>query len=337
MDCLSGYIGIRGCSDSEPASGLYLDDLQGISIKSIDKIANAEQITYKGVFTDIERRALRRFESLITNWLSLKYQIKRVSQSGNLGLTIQGDATAAAADYRGYWVLLSELDDYVKSPLHVYHQQTHSLYLTQAQSATIKVFDVTGISSNSIELNQLDSTTFNGVVGWNTIQVNTDYKPTLGIAVVYDATNITSQGHEIPQGCYDYCGCLDDCYGCEAKVEGIRTNDLTPETVTRGTDTYGLSGIFSVGCKFDQFICDNRQAFATSLWFLYGHEYFNERLYSDRLNRYGILDREIAKEARDEMWKAFNEELQIILEGIDIKEDCCVSCNAQVKQMEAVL
>lgn len=337
MDCLSGYIGIRGCSDSVPASGLYLDDLQGISVKALDKIANAEQITYKGVYNDIERRALRRFESIVTSWLSLKYQIKRVSQSGNLGLTIQGDATANAADYRGYWVLLSDMDDYVKSPLHVYHQQTISLYLTSAVNTTVRIFDIVGLEGDVPELNQLDSFSVTGAVGWNTIQVNEDYKPTLGIMVVYDATNITSQGHEIPQGCYDYCSCVCDCYGCEAKIEGIRTNDLTPETVSRGTNTYGLSGIFSVGCKFDQFICDNRQAFATSLWFLYGHEYWNERLYSDRLNRYGVIDREIAKEARDDMWKVFNEELQIVLEGIELNEDCCVSCNAQAKQVEAVL
>lgn len=337
MDCLNGYIGIRGCSDSEPASGLYLEDLQGISIKSLDKIANSDQITYKGVFDDIERRALRRFESIVTNWLSLKYQIKRVSQSGNLGLTIEGSATASGADYRGYWVLLSEDDDYVKSNLHVYHQQSISLYLTQAVNTTVKILDITGIQSTTVELNQLDSFSVTGTVGWNTIAVNEDYKPTLGIAVLYDATNVTSQGHEVPEVCYDYCGCLDLCYGCEAKIEGIRTDDLTPSTVTRGTNTYGLSGVFSVGCKFDQFICDNRQAFARALWLCYGYEYWNERLYSERLNRYGVIDREIAKEARDEVWKDFNEELQIVLEGIELKEDCCVSCNAQVKAVEAIL
>ena len=43
MNCLTDYIGLRGCTDSDPISGLYINDLAGISLKSIDAIADNEQ------------------------------------------------------------------------------------------------------------------------------------------------------------------------------------------------------------------------------------------------------------------------------------------------------
>lgn len=61
MDCLLNYIGIRGCGEEAPASNQYINTLPGISLESLDKIADSEQITYKGVWEDVQAEASTRF------------------------------------------------------------------------------------------------------------------------------------------------------------------------------------------------------------------------------------------------------------------------------------
>lgn len=61
MECLINYIGIRACGNNTPESGLYINSLPGISLESIDKIADSEQITYIGVWNDVQTEASQRF------------------------------------------------------------------------------------------------------------------------------------------------------------------------------------------------------------------------------------------------------------------------------------
>lgn len=64
IDCLQDYIGLQVCADQPvPPSGMYINTLPGISLESIDKIANADQITYIGVWQDVQREAAIRFKS----------------------------------------------------------------------------------------------------------------------------------------------------------------------------------------------------------------------------------------------------------------------------------
>ncbi len=79
MDCLKNYIGIRGCdapaytwdantdSDDDPEtnptspSGLYINDLPGLSLKQIDKLANEEQITWYQLWDSVQDSTIKKF------------------------------------------------------------------------------------------------------------------------------------------------------------------------------------------------------------------------------------------------------------------------------------
>lgn len=64
MDCLLDYIGFTNCSDEDaPPSGMYINTLPGISLESVDKIANSEQVTYKQVWDDAQAEAAIRFKT----------------------------------------------------------------------------------------------------------------------------------------------------------------------------------------------------------------------------------------------------------------------------------
>lgn len=63
LDCLTGYIGLKACpNQEEPESGIWINSLPGISLESVDKIADSEQVTYAGVWNDVQTEAAIRFK-----------------------------------------------------------------------------------------------------------------------------------------------------------------------------------------------------------------------------------------------------------------------------------
>lgn len=62
MECLINYIGFFNCpGQDEPASGMYINTLPGITLESIDKVATSEQVTYLQVWADAQKEASIRF------------------------------------------------------------------------------------------------------------------------------------------------------------------------------------------------------------------------------------------------------------------------------------
>lgn len=61
IDCFIDSIGLQACEGTAPTSGLYLNSLPGLSIEAIDNIADSEQVTYLGVYADVQANALAQF------------------------------------------------------------------------------------------------------------------------------------------------------------------------------------------------------------------------------------------------------------------------------------
>ncbi len=80
MECFIDYIGLsyceRGVYDT-PASGIYLNSLPGISIENIDKIADSEQVTYLGVWADVQSFALAQFKLDVMTEMKKCYQLNK--------------------------------------------------------------------------------------------------------------------------------------------------------------------------------------------------------------------------------------------------------------------
>lgn len=80
MECFLDHIGLSYCTRGvydTPSSGIYLNSLPGISIESIDKIADSEQVTYLGVWRDVQEFALAQFKLDVMNELHKCYQLNR--------------------------------------------------------------------------------------------------------------------------------------------------------------------------------------------------------------------------------------------------------------------
>lgn len=73
MDCYIDLVGVKGCGEM-PAGG-WINTLPGISLESIDSIADSEQITWKGVWDDIQKEASVQFKLDVISKINECYDI----------------------------------------------------------------------------------------------------------------------------------------------------------------------------------------------------------------------------------------------------------------------
>lgn len=79
LSCFVDYIGLSYCAGiyEQPASGIYLNSLPGISIQSIDAIADDEQLTYLGVWEDVQSSAAAQFRIDVISELNKCFKLDR--------------------------------------------------------------------------------------------------------------------------------------------------------------------------------------------------------------------------------------------------------------------
>jgi hypothetical protein len=77
MDCFIDYIGLSACAGAyeAPASGIYVNSLPGLSLESIDKVANQEQLNYLGVWNDAQTNAVQQFKVDVMAEIQKCYQL----------------------------------------------------------------------------------------------------------------------------------------------------------------------------------------------------------------------------------------------------------------------
>lgn len=77
INCFIDSIGLQQCADVEPPSGLYLSSLPGLTVEAIDHIADSEQVTYLGVYADVQKLAMLKFASSIKSEIGKCYKLNK--------------------------------------------------------------------------------------------------------------------------------------------------------------------------------------------------------------------------------------------------------------------
>jgi hypothetical protein len=327
MNCLKNFIGILGCNSSDPESGIYINSLPGISLKQMDQIANEDKITYSGVWDDVQERAARRFETKVKAELSKRFKISTIQQTFDLTKNLQTTTTANSAKYRGFFIDLDRFisdNNYVVSNFQRIYVQQLFLYLTGAVNTTVKIFD-------AVKGTQLKSVSVTGASGWNTVNINESYTARK-LFIAYDATSITGTDNLIEVD-FPCCDCTLDVQGAQSDISStIRESDLT-----KGTNGYGLTGVFSSQCTYDSLVCNNKNVFSSAWWYLLGSEVMSEVIYTNRLSQYTTIGAQKAKDLRKEFEEIFMDELESSVMGVNVNAyDCCLECNEQVLIKESL-
>jgi len=342
MKCLKDFIGINYCGNTIiPDSKTYINSLPGVELQNIDKIANAEQIDFIGVWNEIQERGLNRFKTDIISEFGKRYRLRQIQQSVNLGKKINTSfITPASTQWRGFTIEFNyETDTLVKSTMqHIYIQELN-LYLSTAINTTLKIFD--------LDLGEeLYTHSLTGIQGWNRIKLFQGFDARR-IFVCYDATLIDSVKFDIDNFYLDNFSFYDNYYysfwnniQTTSRMMGAHSTGL-PITVTQvkqAHDTFGLSAIWSVKCSYNSIICANKEYFTQALLYCLGSELMTERINSPRINRWTTIDKPKAQELRkffEVRYKGgmydeteYTGELINAIYGINLNQyDSCLECD----------
>lgn len=312
--CLDNFIGIRGLkNDVTPESGLYINDLQSVSIKLLANLATEEQKNFKGVYNEITTRALNEFEADVMNKAQKFFKTNVVLENNKSGYYPEPYETeAASAFYKGVSI---ELRDNISKYLSVYIN-TAQIYLDSAGTKEIRIY-------NTLDGKILHSITFEGSVGMNRVAINKSiltYGQNTNLFVCYDGTatasiktdNIGDSSVAIVQGAK-----------CSTGSSVIDANlDFTG-------DSAGLVVDYNIKCDLSEFICSNRDAFKFALWYKYGSAIMFDRLDSDRLNKFTLNKTAAEKKELYNFYETkYDESVESVIKSLNTSQDpYCFACN----------
>lgn len=357
MECLRGYIGIKHCGFAPSDSGEYINSYPGIEFAMIDKIANADQVDYAGVWADIEQRAIKKFRIDVLGNISGfndRYRLRQITQNVDLGkdLTV-GTTQAPSANKSGMVIeLKGPSDQAICSNMQSLYVQSIQFYMVNYGNATITVRDA---DQGTV----LDTYVITGVYpGWIPWKIDKQYDDVARISITVDTTAITTayldlsafglqnfgQGNQFSNTYGWNESGLWFNYGCTgtAQVRGVKF-DANYANPVFGVNTFGLSAVFAVKCTYNNVVCKNKRHFLNAWGLCLCIELLTERIYSSRINNWTTVDLKKATQLRSEMEIEYRGgqkqddtikeegELKRACSGIDLDlSDCCIEVDAPI-------
>jgi hypothetical protein len=343
---LTNYIGLQNCNirypnadssgNGSPESGLYINQLPGMSTELADKIASSEEINFKGVWDKVQANAIMRFKDDVINKLfdsvkfnSIIYQTRKLLKS-QVNQLIQVDRSPI---YTGIYqqVPESKYAEYKLNGVYVYSYQT--------VSTTFKVWDVNDgviLYTKAIDL----------VPGLNYISISQTFELKYRILELFmgvDTTNFDSI-----QTLNDYYYWYTSDWACAAQstfgygaVRGVfmfypSTYDpnlpFQFSNIVRTGLGRGITVDAEIRCSIDQFLSDNREFLKSSFLYLLGSEMLFHKLASPRLNFYTASNLEQTAYTREEFERRYKSQLSRTLDAIPLEgEGICFSCEETFK------
>jgi len=324
MNCLSGLVGLRGCSQGTPGSGLYVNSLPGIPMDMLDKIANSDQDTISGLWSDTQIVAQEQLLTDFTILMSDKVQLNSIARSFQLPTAISGNAPSGAFD-NGFTLDFGY--DHPVSRLMKVGVDKIGFYMNAVAAGE---FDIKIVDYDTSE--ELWSLTVNTVAdpltqGWNYFDVLESFW-CKHLKFYYVANSQASKQILLNESLnyqFSSCYCTCSCNDCPGRIRGISNGTFSDNY------SYGLTAAISFECSFESVICNNRKKFSRPYWYLLGHTIMAQTLSTNRFNRYTTTDRKIIAGLRDDYFKDYSDAMKVITNGITMNDDdYCLTCDAPI-------
>lgn len=311
MECLIDTISpFNGCGGPVPISGMYLNQLPGIEFANIDGIANADQVVWSGLWNDIQATAAITFRDDVIAEFGKRYQLRQITQSVDLGQQIDITNLTAPVTNVTNGILMETMQANQQcacSNMLQLYVQSVNFYWSGTNGTPSFTIDFQDADLNTVEYT---ITVANAVPGWNNVWIDRSFAARRLYMLVsgnfdnYVQLNIADfnldnfGGYTWGRGngnwiWFNYGGC-----GCQSRIQGITYDSVTLQN-TPGSNTYGLSAIFTTKCTWDGIVCQNKRHFFSSWQHCLAIEYLNYRIHSSRLNRWTTTDLAQAVKLRD--------------------------------------
>lgn len=309
MDCLKGFFSLsKGCSTVAPTSGLYVDMLEGVSLKSLSNIVGADKLTAQHL---VDEKTVLVGELLKAgpNRFLLEDAVEHSVDSmicKDWGTTYVEGST----DERGLRIekkrarLTSLLIEriYFKS-----HTTVEDLEITISDGVKEEVFTINAEADEEIVIEANFSTRNTSV---DIVYTSEDVEPYAGSICPYN--NFVES----------------DCHGCTgSKSLKIRTIEAAEKLV----QYRGIKVDASVICDREKMVCLIAEHQKMAFLYLVGSEIMKEWASTDRLNFLAVSSKEYAQNKAVE-WEAkanqiFYDNAQGIKKYLEGHQRECFICN----------
>ncbi len=317
MGCLTDYIGIRWCgATGSVPSNLYINDLPGISIKQISSITDEEHTTFLSLWNTIQARAENRFALDVRESMNAKYRLNSLSQGVNLGKTSDLTPIIVATGESNYYdITLTDNTEFSPSPLMQLGVQSVSWYCGDAGDiGEVLNLTITDVNTSQV-LHTQELTIVN--IGWNDFEVGQSFVPststpqplTVRIDISPDASDLTTVEMDLPNSVQ-----FNSC--CMGRIEGTAS---------------GITTTFNIACSWAGLICQNKNLFSRSFWYLCGIEFLTELIYSSVLTGWTTINLQKAKDLRVEYEVEYQKSLSQVAGGMNLDCDCCLDCGGGIQ------
>lgn len=332
MGCFDNLIGIKSqCGTvTDPSSGLWIDQLHGISVQNADATISQDYET--GIQLIEDKIALA--QKMVSNEVYQKIQgkISAVPFIENDSVGHYDDnlpvLAADAGYYRGiqYKIEGSQYTEAFISSVR-FQPQVAGTY-------DVKVIDL--ISGLVLDTKQI-VTTSNNEIG--EAYLNKSYllnKGRLNLFIGVESTATYKTGlHSTYKGCSN-CGGWPKYTNKYATIRGAKlptSGSFIDSNLSSLNNTAGLSITYTLGCSMDAFLCSISNRMAFPILYKTGELILAEMMYSKRLNSVISLYGKEHAELRAEYDNEYNKSLYALLENMKLPNDICFRCNPRIKHV----
>lgn len=317
--CFDNLVGIRGCTTVQPRSGLYINDLEGISIKTSALIAEAEKGSGRLM---LEEKIL---------FAAQLMQVELAHQFARVGVyrlnSVIGSLKVGYRDYR------KDPNPAGYTPEGIIIDRVSTERFANLWINAIEVYPLETASGVELNIdNGHETTTYTfDVVANQPKRVNIDYNTTEErVTLLLDQTVQWSYTHMFDPSIGGRRGCRN-CPGGGAKSEDYLRN-LYVYSTGNSSQTYGMRVDASLVCEPDTIWCVfPPRDLGMLLLYRSGVEIMNEAQNADRLN-YVTLDKARHKHLQEAWMNKYNELADTLFEGMQPKLQQmgrqCISCRS---------
>lgn len=268
----SDYIPLRGACDalSEESSGLYINDLPGLSFKLLASIADEEQKNAITAYNVSHENGLKRFNRDFKLALAELYQYKNIVSSNVFG-ALAATYTASLGT-KTYGKKIEKID-----------------CRDRYQCLFIEYVEISVSQDVSIDLNIIDgcnttSTTHALTCGKNRILLNYEVLSD-EVIISYDSTVDFTPDELYCEG-LGSCGCnACSSYGISGYPGYKTTNvELSGASYIDSADENGLKIAASIRCSAQEIVCLFQEEAAEAIRYAIGIDILNQARFSDRIN-----------------------------------------------------
>ncbi len=359
MDCLKDYIGIRHCSQEYPPSGLYLNNLPGISTELVDKIANSEQVTFLGVWEDVQTRAIGRFVQDFQMYLFDTARTgfnKTIYQTSRMVKPRSYDILDPEALLKGVYVYLP-ISRFVKFNLKSVQVFVKEIEGGAFDSGFNNGFDGdTSLLNSQIFIYDLQNETLLKTIditfkyGINTFDVDLEIgisTNAIELFVCIDTTRITSiktldnlyiwNDGECQYNTSHYGSWFDDQAMIAPAVMDIGDMPTHANIKYPGVGQ-GVAIDAQITCSIEQFICENKKYLKTAFLYLLGAEMLLQKLTSNmgsRVNWFTYGNLEQTQNTKNIFESEYAKAMKNAVLSLNISDSgLCFECNENAQSFE---